>query len=702
MKHIKIFILLLIVPSIFLMPTPSYAQEATTEGTEFWVSFMGNGFRNNSLFPYLVTQLMISSKHDCTGYVTNPNTGWMQEFNVEANNITSIPIPEAEAYNETSSYERVAAKGLQIVTTDTVSVYCTNIATNSFDASYVLPMQALADEYIIQTYDQSTLSENEGLYINTADFLSSAFLIVATEDNTTVDIMLSARTMAGTSAGEEISITLQKGETYQVRSTNMGTHRDLSGSRVMARDCKKIAVFNGNTLTTVPNRTNGFDHIFEQAMPLRSWGKKFVVTQSMTRRRDFVKITSSGNDNIVKKNGQVLTTLQAYQSYSFELSSTEKSCYIETTAPSAIYLYNTTSSDDGGMTSIGDPSMLWISPVEQRMTEVTFSTFSGDAAHNSSINHHYVNIIVATEYTGAVYLDDDPIPQNQFETVAGNAQYSFIRKSISHRAHHIVCPHGFNAHIYGFDSSRGYAYMVGSRATDLSTTIVINDEIVNPNDTITNCQLDPITFEAEINLNNYALLWDFGDGTTSTENPVVHTYPDHQLYQTKLTVTSGTTPCGSGSSSNYTSVFIDSRSEPDMNYTDEICAGDFYSGYGFNNILIRHDTILTREQPGSLNPNCISHINVSITCYPTEPLTLTDQVCFSGPSTYTENGFNIHYDRPDTTYTVTQMMPNEFGCDRSVTMVLHISHLTEHEPDTITDCDYYTWPWNGETSSTTP
>ena len=233
------------------------------------MSFMGNGFKTNGSTHYLLTQVMISSKHDCSGTISNPQTGWSHNFNVTANNITSIDVPEIQGYNETSSYETANNKGLQIITTDTVSVYCTNIATNSFDASYVLPIQALADDYIIQTYEQST-SYDSYFAQSISNYLSSAFLIVATEDNTIVDITPSAKTISGKPANEEFSVTLQKGESYQVRSTTNGNQRDLSGSRVTSRDCKPIAVFNGNTLTTIPDVDNGYDHIFEQAMPLRS------------------------------------------------------------------------------------------------------------------------------------------------------------------------------------------------------------------------------------------------------------------------------------------------------------------------------------------------------------------------------------------------------------------------------------------------
>ena len=681
MKKTKYILLLLCLTGLFLPDL--HAQEVTTQGKEFWLSFIGNGFKYHPDAPaqgWIRVQLLVSAKRNCEGTITNPNTGWSQNFSVEANNIFSIDLNEEQAYVECSEYEQVVNKGLIITTTDTVSVYCANIAIYSFDASYVLPTPGLADDYIIQTYEQST-----GTYDP-----SSAFVIVATENNTIIDITPSVTTLGGKPAHQEFTITLNKGQAYQVRS-NMNSDRDLSGTRVTARDCKKIAVFNGNNLTLIPTTSmSDSDCVFEQAMPLHSWGKRFVVTTSLDRNEDYVKITSAADGNEILKNGAHLCTLNANESYTFRLSNSDKSCYLEATHSCAVYLYNTSSNGWGN----GAPSMVWIAPIEQNIDAITFSTFNYEH-NNVNISKHYVNIIVQSQDINQVYLDNTLLPSNQFETVAGNDQYSFYRKQITHGVHQLSCPNGFNAHVYGFGDARGYAYMIGSKAADISTTIVVNDVAINPNDTVTNCSTEPFTFFADINLSNYELLWEFGDGTTSTDNPVVHNYGENNLYEAHLTVTTEENPCG-GSSSSTTSVFyINTRTEPDLNYTDQICAGHLYNGYGFHDILISSDTLLSREEPGTLNPDCMRLVNVAITCFPVSDTTLTDLVCFKGPSTYTENGFNLYYDAPGT-YTDSRIEANQFGCDRLINLELIVGNVTEGETQVETgQCDQF--DWNGNT-----
>ena len=630
MKRIRAILLSITLMAIIL--PNSHAQDASTQGKEFWLSFISNGFKYHPDIPsegWVRVQLLVSAKRSCGGTILNPNTGWRQDFTVEANNIFSIDLEENQVYIENSEYEQVVNKGLLITTTDTVSVYCANIATYSFDASYVLPTHGLAADYIIQTHEQSS-----GSYDPT-----SAFVIVATEDNTIVDITPSVKTLGSKPAGHEFSITLNRGQAYQVRSNQdiMG-NRDLSGSRVTSRDCKPIAVFNGNNLTLVPNSaTSDSDCIFEQAMPLHSWGKKFVVTSSLDRNEDYVKITSAADNNEIYKNGTRLCTLDNGRSYTFRLSSSEKSCYLEASQTCAVYLYNTSSNNYGN----GAPSMLWIAPVEQRIDAITFSTFNYDH-NNVNIANHYVNIIVESQDIDQVYLDGTLLDANQFVPVTGNGDYSFYRKSINHGVHHLSCPNGFNAHVYGFGRARGYAYMVGSKATDLSTTLTIDDVVVNHGDTLTHCNLTPMHFEADINYSNYEILWNLGDGSTSTSTSFVHTFSEHRLYQVSFTITTQENPC-MGSTSVTTIFYIDMQNAPGQDFVDD--------------------------------------------------------VCFSGPGVYTENGFNLYYDQPGV-YTDSYSFTTENGCDSIVTLTLNVSEILDGDMQYESGhCDAFEWNGNTYTES---
>jgi hypothetical protein len=671
MKHLKAFFAAFL---LFCLCVPAaVAQNTSTQGKEFWLSFMHNGFKDHTSGGWVINQVLISAKRDCSGTVSNPLTGWSLEFTVMANNITTIEIPEEQGYHNSTQHEMVMEKGIKVQATDTVSVYCTNIAHVSFDASFVLPTESLGDEYIIQSYDQS-ISPFANIYASNNE--TSSFVIIATEDNTDIEITPTVATLGGHPANQSFTITMNAGETYHVRSLRMNSwneNRDLSGTRILASDCKKIAVFNGNTLTCVPtDQGDGFDHVFEQAMPLRSWGKNFIVTSSRNRNRDFIKITSSANFNSITLNGEPLTMLGAGESYTFSMLESEGSCFLQATQPCAVYLFN--SSHNSYNNRFGDPSMVWIAPVEQRINEVTFSTFDHPEIN---IETHSVNIIVNTEDIANVYFDEQQISPFLFNRVNGNDDYCFARCDITHGVHRITCANGFNAHVYGFGDAKGYAYLVGSNAINLNSSLTLNDEPILPNESFPYCSDKPITFHAEVNLPNYELLWDFGDGTNSTDNPVTHSFSEARPYNVSVLITTHEGGC-TGSESNITEFVVDATQQYIIEH-DDICSGEIYSGYGFNNIRIENDTILARTQDNPIHGECQDSVLVYIDAHPQYHIPIDDSRCWQGePGVYDAYGFSFEYDRPGT-YDRQLYLATTNGCDSILNLHLTVADRITYE-----------------------
>lgn len=507
---------------VFLFIGVSLLAQNSTQGMEFWFSYMENGYKYNS-GNWVDNTVMISAKRACSGTISKPDGSLPAiPFSVEANGITYITIPEAYAYNENNS-EVIGHKSLLLTATDTVSVFISNIATYSFDASFVLPVESLGSEYFIQCFDQ----EAEYAGVLDENVFTSAFLIVAVEDSTFVDITPSVSTENNVFPNIPTTVLLNAGETYFVKSNHTDLWRDLSGSLVMAHDGKKVAVFNGNTTTCIPTDVgNGRDHIFEQALPVDSWGLKFAVTTSQGRARDFVKVTSSGDNNTVKRNGQTIATLSRGESFVFDLYSSEGSCFIETTMPSVVYLYNTTGEEPMepyGSVS-GDPSMAWIPPVEQRIDEITFCTFDSDYEF-ASIDSHYVNIVVESDDVGHVYFDGALISANSFQPVRGTTEYSYVRKNISHGTHHLSCETGLIAHVYGFGQARGYAYCVGANVVNLKQKLIVNgvwSEFYQNG--LYMCVGESADLAVETNYHINGVSWTYGDGQTDHGVEVTHQY----------------------------------------------------------------------------------------------------------------------------------------------------------------------------------
>ena len=191
MKYILKASQLAFIAAMLLMPlAKTKAQTPSTEGKEFWVTLtIGDNNENKKEFlPYLA----VSAKNACTVNVTNPNTGWTKTYNVGNNSWTEIKdIPLIQWYPSTSTdnaqdpnlSENVYKNGLIVTSTEEISLFSAHRQKYSFDASNVLPTTALSDNYMTQDYPPSEQR--------------ACFVVLATENNTTVEITPTAETVKG-------------------------------------------------------------------------------------------------------------------------------------------------------------------------------------------------------------------------------------------------------------------------------------------------------------------------------------------------------------------------------------------------------------------------------------------------------------------------------------------------------------------------
>ncbi len=479
----------------------------STVGTDFWVTFLPNHDGNVNL------SLIAAGATPCSGTVTNPYTDWSTEFTVSVGATTIIEIPLSEAYSHYDS-DCVINTGLHIVTTDSISLFASNFKAYTFDVTDVLPTYSLGSNYIIQTYNESnrgiTTSPSSNID-SRSDSSCSEFTVLAVEDNTTVYITLTDNSSNGHYANQPFSVTLNAGQCYQIMSINGG---DFSGSQVSVSGNKRVSVFAGNRCTNVLYNCGYCDHIVEQMMPVSCWGNHFVVTNSAMRTFDVVRVTAENNGCQVFINNSLVTTINQKQTYQFEINSDDPSLYLETSEPAMVYLYYV-GSDCAGEN--GDPSMVLISPIEQRMDYVTFSTFNSGVSQ-----YHFVNVITNTEDVNAVQLDGNSIA-SEFQTVSGNSGYSFARVAIEHGSHTLsTTGDGFVAHVYGLGDDESYAYSVGSNAVqELYTNMLVNGQ--TSSDEMDVCG-QTVNFDLNYNYNVSQVNWTFGDGQTGSGIPFMHEY----------------------------------------------------------------------------------------------------------------------------------------------------------------------------------
>ncbi len=520
-------------------------------GKTFWLSYLRNHFHNPTL------TLNISAEEACTGTVSNPRTGWSVSFSVADHSVTTVSVPLAQAYSQQAGV--VGNYGLLVETSDTVSVYAANYNTSSFDVTDVFPVDALSNEYILQTY---------------TPMMNAEFVIVATQDSTWVDITPSRALQGGHPAQQTYSVMLQQGQTYLGMSQYGGVLGDLSGTVIHAHGNKPVAVFNGNVCALVPTNNSYTDHLVEQAVGTNYWGRSFSITTTESQNFDVVRVTAMRNNTEIRKNGTHIATLQAYQTHEFQLTGGDGSCYLETSEPAGVYLY-IAGAVQGNSQERSDPSMVWIPPTEQMLTNITFATFN-----SPGISDHYVNIVVPSDAVSDVTLDGVNIG-GQFALLNGSSDFAFVRKHINNGTHTLHCDGGFIAHCYGLGYHESYGYAAGSKAVPLKEQLFVNG-ILNtelPPDTKF-CPYEPIEFSTYVNYPCDSVVWNFGDGSPLQNASVaVHDYTaaGHYTVSATLYITSnGTVFC----SNLYARVKV--VEGPTLTFHDTVCQGDHYTSHGFD------------------------------------------------------------------------------------------------------------------------
>ena len=507
LKRAALFFLLLMTAGM----TKSLAQ--STIGNDFWVTFMPNDSYDNNA---VTMSLIAAGSTPCTGTVTNPYTNWSADFEVSVGATTIIDVPLSECYSLWDS-DCVLNIGLHVVTTEAISLYASNFMAYSFDVADVLPTSSLGSNYVIQTFPGEPGRETMVRRSANSRSLSnqcSEFSVVAVEDNTTVYINLSCNSSNGHFANQPFSVTLNAGQCYQLKSIPDG---DFTGSQVSVSGNKNVAVFAGNECANIPYNCAYCDHIVEQMMPVSAWGNHFVVTNSSMRTYDVIRVTAANNNCQISIDGSVVTTINQKETYQFEITSDNPSMYLETSEPAMVYLYYAGSQCAGEM---GDPSMVIVSPIEQRMNYVTFSTFN-----SGSSQYHFVNVVTNTEDVENIQLDGNSIA-SEFQIVSGNSAYSFARIAIEHGSHTLsTTGNGFVGHVYGLGDDESYAYSVGSNALqDLYTMMLVNGQSASSDDTDV-CDVT-VNFDLNYNYNVSQVNWTFGDGQTGSGIPITHQYAD--------------------------------------------------------------------------------------------------------------------------------------------------------------------------------
>jgi gliding motility-associated-like protein len=598
-RRLPLYLLHLLYPLglVFLFNSAGYTQNISNRGTEFWVGYGHHQFMEPGEGNEMNMVLYLSAEDQpATVTVTIDSSapitaGWFRKtYSIPAYTvIQSDIIPKGiqngpAALGDPNSDPNFDArlisdpppvgtggagifrkKGIHIVSNVPIVAYAHIYGSASSGATMLLPVDAWGYSYV-------SLNSKQDYASNCYNWM----YVLASKDNTVIQITPSVVTRAqdktGLQPGVSSTITLMKGQIYQIIGANDGadangnggnasTGKQLTGTTVRSLanaggDCNPIAVFAGSSRTANPAScgSGGGDNDNQQLFPRHAWGKKYITapwsgsSTPLSFATCTYKVAVSDPTTVVTvkntatNNTTTLTGLQNGNYYAFESNTAN---IIEADKPIEVMQFMT-GGPCLGAGGLGDPEMVVLSPIEQAIKSVGFFR-----NNKQSIEVDYATLIVPTAGLSSLRIAGVLYPANGAVTYTNpNLQgYTVVIKKWDCPLPPapplgqclITCDSAFTGITYGLGSVESYAYNVGTYLNNLNAVGSIHNQPDTTNggknSNIFNCVNTPVKLSALIRYQPLKLVWNISSlGAVVTPNADVTIDPASQAYDGTVTL----------------------------------------------------------------------------------------------------------------------------------------------------------------------
>jgi gliding motility-associated-like protein len=353
-RHLKPLLTLFLT----LLVSVSAHSQSSASGKDFWLAFS-----SDVVSPVSVRyQIRIVTEKNTQATITFTKAGKVIPLSLPAGAVYTYCLTEAESQAAYASYETAHIQADQ-----NISVYALSTSGYDTDVTAILPTAALGISYYYLSYSEATPPCTPS---------RDCYTIVSTENNTTIY-----------EEGIAMAV-LNKGEVY-----SRGPWGDGSGRHITADH--PVAFFVTRGYVNVPSNVFGNGWFYQQLYPESLWGNRFFVPVTI-RGIERVRIIASQDNTIISLTGGTLISgslmLNKGEWTEIEIYASENGCYIETGNPVGVASYLTGSQYPGLSYSNGEPSMVWIPPVEQSVNESFAFPFS--YRHIVLMNEHHALIVV--------------------------------------------------------------------------------------------------------------------------------------------------------------------------------------------------------------------------------------------------------------------------------------------------------------------
>jgi gliding motility-associated-like protein len=331
-------------------------------------------------------------------------------INLVSNSTYSLPFTSFKEIVENKPGNTELNYGIRITATASISAYYELASANNPE---IFPLKGNVSKGLDFIIPGQTRYNNQTYVTFPAH---NGFAIVATEDNTTINIDLTRPDEKGNT---KITVSLNKGQTYAVNAYIPQAPHGIGGSRVTSDKPVCVTVYDDSIVI------GGWDLIGDQIVPINNTGKKFIAVKGELSApgffaSDFCYIWPTEDNTEIIINGNPLTR-KYNRGESFEFQLSNFSAYI--TTDKNVYIFQLTGTGtEAAATSLpsiectGSQSVSFVRP---------------------STGPLYLNILCKTADIGNFSIKGDAtlITSSMFSVVPGSAGiWQFARINISSNA----------------------------------------------------------------------------------------------------------------------------------------------------------------------------------------------------------------------------------------------------------------------------
>jgi len=462
---------------LLLCSLQAAAQGLSNKGKEFWVGYGHHQFMEPGMSNSQEMVIYLSAEEAATVTVSIYGTAWTRTYTIPANTVVATEtIPKIGTYDARlvslpPSYGGVGGeqvfnkKAIHIESSVPIVAYAHIYGSQSSGATMLMPVVTWGYSYISLNSEQKF-----------ADNCFSWMYVIAKEDNTVVEITPSRPTRSGHAANVPFTVTLAKGDIYQLIGASLGNAQgeDLTGSTARSvgnsdGKCFPIGVFSGSSRTYIG--CSGYapssgDNIIQQVFPYQAWGKRYLTAPLSGRtatayQTNIYKVLVKDPATIVKRNGMVLTGMTVNNTYQFESNTAD---YIEADKPVMMAQFMASKGACPATNGPGDPEMIYLSPIEQAIKKVGFYRNTEE-----KIETNHLTLVVPNDGMNSLKIDGGTT-FNATYAHPNKPGYTVVVKSWDSKKAQctVTCDSGFTAVTYGVGDVESYGYNAGTFINNLN------------------------------------------------------------------------------------------------------------------------------------------------------------------------------------------------------------------------------------------